>query len=275
MIGCRDEQSSSQGDSHRQWWHEAHHLDTFHYDWKWQLPEAIPPIRPASSHLQSLLHGHKARGSDRYQSMGKKGEPSSLTHLLSSYTTPAVLCAVGAGIKVSEHLLPPCWVVSPASIHHLTSSSSLLFSPSSSPDPGHPGDQRQCAADGRHADGAGRQRQLGGGVQSPDHHTPPHGARQRGEATANTLMVQYCDLCVNAGTVLDKAGAAASTQNVTLTTTCFRKCCSTEKHPCMQVQDGVLSLLTWLCNECKGVEIAYQRTNANPRVLEQLHLFTR
>lgn len=53
---------------------------------------------------------------------------------------------------------------------------------SSRPDPGQPGpDQRERAPDGRHADGEGRQCQLGGGLQSPDNHTPPHGARSRGE----------------------------------------------------------------------------------------------
>lgn len=50
------------------------------------------------------------------------------------------------------------------------------------PDPGLPGDHRQRPPDGRHADGEGRQRQLGGGLQGADHHAPPHGARQRGEA---------------------------------------------------------------------------------------------
>lgn len=49
------------------------------------------------------------------------------------------------------------------------------------PDPGHPGFQREHPPDGRHAVGEGGQRQLGGGFQSPDHHTPPHGAWQRGK----------------------------------------------------------------------------------------------
>lgn len=55
------------------------------------------------------------------------------------------------------------------------------------PDPGHPGYQCERPPDGRHADGEGRQRQLGGGLQSPDHHTPPHGERQRGELKAHCL----------------------------------------------------------------------------------------
>lgn len=51
------------------------------------------------------------------------------------------------------------------------------------PDPGHPGDQCERPPDGRHSDGEGRQRQLGGGLQGPDHHTSPHGEWQRGEVT--------------------------------------------------------------------------------------------
>lgn len=72
----------------------------------------------------------------------------------------------------------------------LCSAPSLNFSArfSSRPDPGHPGpDQRERAPDGRHADGEGGQCQLGGGLQSPDNHTPPHGARTRGEQEAPTF----------------------------------------------------------------------------------------
>lgn len=46
------------------------------------------------------------------------------------------------------------------------------------PGPGHPGHQCEHPLVGRHAAGEGRQRQLGGGLQSPDHHTPPHGEWQ-------------------------------------------------------------------------------------------------
>lgn len=67
----------------------------------------------------------------------------------------------------------------------------LLSSMLLRPDPGHPGHQCERPPDGGHADGEGRQRQLGGGLQSPDHHTPPHGAWQRGELKAFCLHTAW------------------------------------------------------------------------------------
>lgn len=101
-------------------------------------------------------------------------------------------------------ILAPSWLFShlfsltiPAVVHHYFFSTSCTYSEClpchviwppvplllllPRPDPGHPGYQCERSTDGWHADGEGWQCQLGGGLQSPDHHTPPHGAWQRGE----------------------------------------------------------------------------------------------
>lgn len=107
---------------------------------------------------------------------------SSHTHQSPSYTLPTVVCAVVTWIKGFSGHAVPVLSLSPADNRHLTS---CLSSPLHSPDPGDPGNQRERPPDGRHADGEGRQRQLGGGLQSPDHHAPPHGAWQRGGSWHN------------------------------------------------------------------------------------------
>lgn len=123
---------------------------------------------------------------------------SSHTHQSPSYTLPTVVCAVVTWIKGFSGHAVPVLSRSPADNRHLTS---CLSSPLHSPDPGDPGNQRERPPDGRHADGEGRQRQLGGGLQSPDHHAPPHGAWQRGGSWHNvythththyTLITYWC-----------------------------------------------------------------------------------